>query len=340
MTLECALRARVGDFFLDAGVSAADGDVIALVGPNGAGKSTLLRALAGLTPADGTIAVDDVDVAGLPPERRRVGWVPQAGALFPHLNALDNVAFGVGGRAGRGRAQEWLERLDIGELAPRKPEQLSGGQAQKVALARALARNPRLLLLDEPLTALDVAARADVRRTLRAHLTDFTGVTLLITHDPVDAAAFASRVVALDDGRVVQDATPAQLTRAPRTPWLAQLMGANAFTGHAAGTTLHLAGGGELVLAEPVPEPSPALGVVPAHAVSLHRTRPRSSARNAWPVTVRELAAAGSRVRVQCDGRPPVVAEVTADAVADLGLREDEQVWASVKATEVTLVLL
>jgi molybdopterin-binding protein len=117
-------------------------------------------------------------------------------------------------------------------------------------------------------------------------------------------------------------------------------MGANAFAGQARGNTLELTAGGALVLAEPVGQPSPALGVVPAHAVSLHRTRPRSSARNAWPVTVRELAAAGSRVRVQCDGTPPVVAEVTADAVTDLGLREDEQVWASVKATEVTVVLL
>ncbi|HET7529493.1 MAG TPA: ABC transporter ATP-binding protein [Mycobacteriales bacterium] len=341
MTLAADVRAQVGDFTLAVSLDAADGEVLALVGPNGAGKSTLLRALAGLMPATGPVRVDGRDLSGLPAERRGIGWVPQAGALFPHLSALDNVAFGLGGRRGRAVARTWLSRLGLESLASRKPSQLSGGQAQKVALARALARDPRLLLLDEPLTALDVAARLDVRRTLREHLAGFAGVTVLVTHDAVDAAAFADRVVAVDRGRVVQDDTPGVVTRAPRTAWLAQLMGANAFAGRTAGATLVLEDGGVLALAEPAGDDDlAALGVVPAHGVSLHRSRPRGSARNAWPVVVRELATAGSRVRVHCDGAPPVVAEVTTSAVADLGLREDDEVWASVKATEVTVVLL
>src|SRR3954451_4617739 len=340
MTLDCQVDVRLGDFRLSASLDAGDGEVVALVGPNGTGKSTLLRALAGLTPMTGSVRVDDRELVAVPPEQRNVGWVPQSGALFPHLSAQDNVAYGVGGRAGRPAARQWLDRLGIGDLAGRKPAQLSGGQAQKVALARALARGPRLLLLDEPLTALDVTARVDVRRALRTHLADYDGVTVIVTHDAVDAVTFADRVVALDAGVVVQDATPAEITRAPRTPWLAQLMGANAFPGRASGATVFVDGRGPVTLAEPAEAAGAALGVVPAHAVSLHRERPTGSARNAWPVVVRELIPAGARIRVQCDGRPPVVAEVTTEAVADLRLSEDDQVWASVKATEVTVVLL
>ena len=340
MTLECAVVASAGSFRLSADLSAADGEVLALVGPNGSGKSTLLKALAGLAPMDGTVRIDGRDLAGVPPERRNVGWVPQSGALFPHLSAIDNVAYGIGGRAGRTAAREWLDHLGIGDLASRRPAQLSGGQAQKVALARALARHPRLLLLDEPLTALDVAARLDVRRALRTHLAGYDGVTVLVTHDPVDTVTFADRVIALEAGAVVQADVPAEVTRAPRTAWLAQLMGANAFAGEVSGRSLAVDGGGMLTLAEPVGEPGPALGVVPAHAVSLHRERPRGSARNTWPVVVRDLIPSGARIRVQCEGQPAVVAEITTEAVADLRLREDEQVWASVKATEVTVVLL
>ncbi|HET6817605.1 MAG TPA: ABC transporter ATP-binding protein [Mycobacteriales bacterium] len=340
MTLECTVEVSVGEFRLTSALSAADGEVLALVGPNGSGKSTLLRALAGLVPMTGSVHVDGRDLAAAPPEARNVGWVPQNAALFPHLTALDNVAYGIGGRRGRDAARDWLRRLDVSDLETRKPAQLSGGQAQRVALARALARRPRLLLLDEPLSALDVSARVDVRRALRTHLADYDGVTVIVTHDAVDAVAFADRVVALEAGRVVQDAAPEEVTRAPRTWWLAQLMGANAFAGRATGASLAIDGGGTLALAEPVATAGPALGVVPAHAVTLHRERPRGSARNAWPVVVRELVPAGARVRVQCEGRPNVVAEVTSEAVADLRLGDGEQVWASAKATEVTVVLL
>lgn len=342
--LDADLTVDRGEFRLHATVAAESGDVLAVVGPNGSGKSTLLRALAGLTPATGRLELGGRDVVTAPATDRGVGWVPQDGALFPHLSAVDNVAFGLGGSGraqARREAQRWLDELGIGALTDRRPSQLSGGQAQKVALARALARQPRLLLLDEPLAALDVAARIDVRRSLRRHLGSFDGVSLIVTHDAVDAATLATRVLALDAGRVVQDDPPAVLARAPRSPWLAELMGANAFRGRVSGQTLALDEGGSITLAEAAgADGTDALAVIPAHAVALHLDRPGGSARNAWPVVVRELSATGSRVRVSCDGPPAVVAEVTHEAVVQLGLSEGVAAWAVVKATEVTVVLL
>jgi molybdopterin-binding protein len=341
MTLACDITASRGGFTVHVEMAAADGEVLAIVGPNGAGKSTLLRAVAGLVASSGRIVVDGADVAGRLAQHRAVGWVPQEGALFPHLSALDNVAFGLGGRRGRARAAEWLDHFGMSTFADRRPAQLSGGQAQKVALARALAREPRVLLLDEPLAALDVSARTDVRRALREHLAGFDGVTLIVTHDAVDAATLADRIVALEAGAVVQDEPVGEVTRAPRTAWLAELVGANAFRGRVSGTTVSLEGGGRIVVAERVGEEgASALAVVPLHAVTLHDRRPHGSARNAWPVTVRQLTSVSSRVRVQCDGQPAVVAEVTPGAVAELGLHEGAAAWASVKATEVTVVLL
>ena len=227
------------------------------------------------------------------------------------------------------------------DLSGRRPAQLSGGQAQKVALARALARAPRLLLLDEPLSALDATARSDVRRTLRAHLRDFDGVAVLVTHDAVDAASLAGRLLALDGGQVLQEGPVASVARKPRAPWLAELLGANACHGHSRGGQVVVDGGGRLVAVDvPSADGAEVLAVFAPHAVTVHRDRPTGSARNVWPVTVRQLTDVGGRVWVDADGAPSVVAEVTSAAVADLGLREGQQAWVSVKATEVTVVPL
>jgi molybdate transport system permease protein len=232
-----------------------------------------------------------------------------------------------------------LDALGVADLARRRPRQLSGGQAQKVALARALARRPRVLLLDEPMASLDRAARGDVRRTLRRHLDDYDGVALLVTHDPLDAMALADRVIAVDGGRIVQEAAPAEVASRPRTPWLGRLMGVNAFAGRLSGNRLLLHDGGELSVADSGAGVE-ALGVLPPHAVTLHRDRPTGSARYCWPVTVSELSAQGHRVRVRCSGLPDVVAEVTPEAVAELSLSEGATAWAGAKATEITVVLL
>ncbi|WP_405900428.1 ABC transporter permease [Streptomyces sp. NBC_00727] len=329
-------------------LDAEAGTTIAVVGPNGAGKTTLLRALLGLTPrAHARLRLGDTDVTALPAHRRGVAWVPQDGALFPHLSTLANTAYGLRARGvpraeARRSAQEWLDRLGVGHLASRRPAQVSGGQAQRVALARALAARPRLLLLDEPLAALDQTTRSQVRHTLRRHLEGFGGVCLIVTHDPVEAVALADRVLVLAEGRTLQDAPPAEVTRHPRSPWVARMLGRNAWTGTTTADGLAPAGGGHLVVADPLPAGAPALAVIAPEAVSVHREKPTGSPRNVWPGTVREITSGGSRLRVLVGSEqaPDLVAEITPQAAAELSLADGVAVWTSVKATEVTLVAL
>ncbi|MFD3515526.1 ABC transporter permease [Streptomyces sp. NPDC058657] len=330
-------------------LDAAAGTTIAVVGPNGAGKTTLLRALLGLTSRARAVPLrlGGTDVTGLPPHRRGVAWVPQDGALFPHLSALSNTAYGLRARGvpraqARRSAQEWLDRLEVGALAHRKPAEVSGGQAQRIALARALASRPRLLLLDEPLSALDQTTRARVRHTLRRHLEGFGGVCLIVTHDPVEAVSLADRILVLDGGDVLQDAPPAEVTRHPRSPWVARMLGRNAWPGTASEGGLRLPGGGLLVVADPPAHGTEALAIIAPEAVSVHRERPGGSPRNVWPGTVREVTSSGSRLRLLISSAeaPDLVAEVTPQAAAELGLADGTPVWTSVKATEVTVVAL
>ncbi|MBB0230754.1 molybdate ABC transporter permease subunit [Streptomyces calidiresistens] len=359
------LRARVRGL-VEAELIAEPGTTIAVVGPNGAGKTTLLRALLGISPlARASVRFGDRDVTDEPAHRRRVAWVPQDGALFPHLSALANAAYGprargVGRRRARETARRRLTALGVAHLADRRPAQLSGGQAQRVALARALAGRPDLLLLDEPLAALDQSARAVVRQALRTHLAGFDGVCLIVTHDPVEAVALADRVLVLEDGRAVQDAPPAEVVRHPASPWVARMLGLNAWPGRTTEEGLEAARGVRLVAAEPLPADRPALAVFAPETVALYPPAPgpppHGSPRNTWPATVREVATAGGRVRVtvlpdppgdagtaegRAEGPPPeVVAEITPAAAAELRPVEGGRVVVVVKATEVRVVPL
>ncbi|MEU6056804.1 ABC transporter permease [Streptomyces sp. NPDC047097] len=332
--------------FLRLTLDAEPGTTIAVVGPNGAGKTTLLRALLGLTDrATARLRLGGDEVGGLAPHRRQVAWVPQDGALFPHLTALANTAYGLRAQGtaraeARHAAQGWLDRLGVGHLAHRRPAQLSGGQAQRVALARALAARPRLLLLDEPLAALDQTTRAHVRHTLRRHLDGFGGVCLMVTHDPVEAVSLADRVLVLEDGRPVQYAAPAEVARHPRSAWVARMLGRNAWPGTATAEGLTTPGGAAVVAAEPITPGTDALAIIVPEAVSLHREPPGGSPRNTWPGTVREITAVGSRLRtlITCPNAPDLVAEITPAAAADLALTVGTPVYAAVKATEVVLV--
>jgi molybdate transport system ATP-binding protein len=257
------------------------------------------------------------------------------------MSALENVAFGLRARGvpkaqARARAEGWLERVDLADHAAARPRALSGGQAQRVALARALATEPRVLLLDEPLAALDAGARLHVRAELRRHLASFGGARLIVTHDPVDAMVLADRLVVIERGQVTQTGTAADVTRRPRSRYVAELVGVNLLHGVAAGEhAVRLAGGVELVVADPLPGHDVDVALRP-QAVALHRGQPEGSPRNTWPATVADLEAARDRVRVQLDGSIPLVAEVTPAAVADLDLVPGAAVWASVKAVDLT----
>ena len=229
MSLAAELAVSRGGFDLSLSLAVEPGRTLALLGPNGAGKSTALGALAGIVESSGAISLDGRRIDDLPVEQRRVGYVFQDYLLFPHLSVLENVAFGpraVGVRAAQARiaAGEWLERLGISSLSGRHPAQLSGGQAQRVALGRALAASPELLLLDEPLAALDVEVRADVREELARHLKEWGGLTIVVTHSLEDVAALADDVVVLEKGRATQRGTVREVVKAPATSYISRLV--------------------------------------------------------------------------------------------------------------------
>jgi molybdate transport system ATP-binding protein len=344
--LRADLHLQRGTLSLAVALEVADGEVVALLGPNGAGKTTALRALAGLEPIDdGRIELDgrvlDHPAGGVfvPPHERAIGVVFQDHLLFPRLSALDNVAFGLRARGmakaeARAVAAGWLERVGLAGQADDRPAALSGGQAQRVALARAVAASPRLLLLDEPLAALDASRRVEVRTELRAHLATFPGARLLVTHDPVDAVVLADRLVILEQGRVAQAGTTAEVVARPRSRFVADLVGLNLLHAvRADDHTARLDRGAELTTADPLPADDLAIAVRP-QAVALHRHRPDGSARNSWEATVSGLEGDRDRVRVSLAGPVPLTAEVTPAAVAELALRPGARIWASVKAVD------
>ena len=345
MTLAAAVRVRRGALHLDVDLEVADGEVLAVLGPNGAGKSTLLRVLAGLLVADAArVTVDgevwDGDATHLPAHRRRLGMVFQDHLLFPHLSVADNVAFGLRTRGtprrdARTAALRWLDRVGIAELAARRPGALSGGQAQRAALARALVGDPALLLLDEPLSALDARTRLTVRAELRRHLAEFGGSTELVTHDPVDAMALADRVLVVEDGAVVQTGTPADVGRHPRTDYVARLVGLSLLPGVADGRTVRLDAGGAVAVADEAS--GPVFAAVRPESVALYLSRPDGSPRNVWPARLAGAVPHGSTVRCELEGEVPLVADVTAAAFAELGLAPGSAVWAVVKASEVAV---
>ena len=339
MSLDARLVVRRAGFTLDVALAAAPGEVVALLGPNGAGKTTALRVLAGLVrPAGGHVDLDGVRLDALPPQERRIGVVFQDYLLFPHLSALDNVAFGprcrhVPRRQAREQAREWLGRVGLAEHVRARPRQLSGGQAQRVALARALAADPRLLLLDEPLAALDARTRLDTRARLRGHLAAFTGATVLVTHDPLDALMLADRLVIIEDGRVVQTGDAATITAQPRTDYVARLVGLNLYRGHADGSTVVLPDGFALVAASA--ERGEVFVAFAPSAVALYPSRPDGSPRNTWQATVTAVARHGDALRIELAGPLAAAADVTPAAAVHLDLAPGRVVWATVKATEV-----
>jgi molybdate transport system ATP-binding protein len=344
------LEATVRDRGVELTLSVGDGEVVAVLGANGAGKSTMLAVLAGLLrPDSGRATLDDHELFAIGPSHRPESWVAphargvallaQEPLLFPHLTALDNVAFAPrsGGRsrtASRAVAARWLAEVDASDLADRRPAQLSGGQAQRVAVARALAAEPRLLLLDEPMAALDVAVAPALRQLLRRVLRGRAAV--VVTHDVLDALLLADRVLVMDGGRVVEAGSTAQVLGRPRSAFAARIAGLNmvrgTFEGHGVRhpSGLHVEGLAE----QPIHQGDTAVAVFRPSSVGVYARAPGGSPRNVIDVTIAELEPHGDQVRVRTG---ELSADVTAAAVAELGLAPGTPVVFATKASEVAI---
>ncbi len=338
---------RDDGFVIDVSLVIPPGRTVALLGPNGAGKSTAVAALAGLVPLEagrielnGNALDDPASNVYVPPDGRSIGVVFQDYVLFPHLSVVENVAFGLRSRRVQGRsavaqATAWLSRLGIEDLAHRKPGELSGGQAQRVALARALIVEPELLLLDEPLAALDATTRVQLRRTLADHLRLFTGPRLLITHDPTEAFLLADEVLVIEAGRITQAGSADDIRLRPRTAYVADLAGSNLLTGSAAHGAVQV-GDHELHVADTHIAGS-VLATIHPRAISLHLHQPEGSPRNTWETTIARIEHYGDRVRVQTGDPLRLTAEITPVAVDALHLAVGDAVWLSIKATEIAV---
>jgi molybdate transport system ATP-binding protein len=349
--LDFQVASSRGTFDLAVAFGAPAGATTVIVGESGAGKTSILRLAAGLDQPragritlDGEVYADPASDIAVPAWRRDIGYLTQDYALFPHLTVAQNVAFGLEAAGVRraeigGRVTATLERVRIPKLAARKPAMLSGGQQQRAALARALVLDPRLLLLDEPLAALDLQTRGLVRRELRELLRSLGCVTLYVTHSPLEALLFGDRIVVIEDGRVSQTGSRDELLRHPRSRYVAELMGTNLFTGRLGllrgdGATLRT-GDGEVEIST-AQDPGDVFLTVDPRQITLHPHRPEGSAQNVFAGPILELAPeppAGERVRVVLGTHPPLVAEVTREAVGSLGLVEGMTVHASFKAT-------
>ena len=354
MSLAVDVTVRRGGFEVAAAFEAGAGETVALLGPNGSGKTTLVSAIAGLVPPErGVVRLDGQVLDGpdrdhVAPDRRPIGVVFQELLLFPHLSAEENVAFPLRARGAPrnealARARAVLERFGLVARAAARPRDLSGGEAQRVALARALVAEPALLLLDEPLSALDVSARARARELIREELGRFPGVRVLVTHDPVEASILADRLVLVEEGRVTQIGTPEEIRTAPRSRYAAELVGMNAFhgvlDGEADGIGRLSVDDGEVVV--PWPERfggGPVIGLLKPADVTLSLERPAGSARNVFQGRVTSIAVEADRARVRLASAPALIADVTLGSVQRLGLREGALVWASFKAVEVEVL--
>ena len=345
MTLHGHIGVTLGSFSVDIDLSVGNGETVVVIGPNGAGKSTLLRAVAGLVALDhGRLVCDDVvwddPVSGafVGPEDRRVGMVFQSHALIPHLDARANVAFGLRARGvpravAMSTADDWLSRMGVAELASLLPRQLSGGQSQRVAMARALAVDPTMLLLDEPMSALDVPSRSAMRELL---VEPAGTARIIVTHDPIDALTLADRVVVVESGTVVQAGRPSELIEAPRSTYVAEILGVNPLRGALDGNRLDVGGMTLTVGAHTAPD-GEVIAIVRPRSISLHRQRPEGSPRNVWLTRIGGIDRGPDRVRVRLVEPLAVTVEVTPAGLDDLGLGIGDEVWASVKASEISV---
>ena len=327
----------------DIQLTIGSGELIALLGPSGCGKTTLLRTIAGLeTPDSGQILLNGELATHRSASERGIGFVFQHYALFRHMTIFENVAFGLrilprrerpSSAAIRARVMELLSLVQMDRLASRYPEQLSGGQRQRVALCRALAVKPRVLLLDEPFSALDAKVRKDLRNWLRLIHHDLRVTTVLVTHDQEEALEVADRVVILNAGRLEQCGTPQQIYDHPASPFVFNFLGnVNLFHGRLLADLAPTASGNHTSSA-------PSVGFVRPHELDITRTPPESGL--ALKATITRLNAAGSVVRIDLrvpDAARPVTVELTHSRLRELGLAEGDVVFVEPKQIRVFAV--
>jgi molybdate transport system ATP-binding protein len=350
--LICQCRKRLSKVFeveADLRIPLLQSPVTVLFGPSGSGKTTLLRMLAGLERPDaGSIVFrerpwfDSARAIHLPPQQRRAGFLFQDYALFPHLTVAENIAYA----ASRDTARKLLDTLGLAELAASKPRAISGGQQQRVALARALAAEPALLLLDEPLSALDAPTRSRTRYELRRMLLAGGVPSIVVTHDRMEAVALGDWMAVMVDGRIRQTGPVQEVFRRPADLQVAESVGVeNVLAAEIAGResgllVLQVNGqvGGARIQCVDSGESGPVFACIRAEDVAITRqTDQVSSARNRLAGRVRVVIPEGALARVELDCGFPLVALVTAQSVAELALREGENVSAVVKATSVHL---
>jgi molybdate transport system ATP-binding protein len=318
--------------------------VTVLFGPSGAGKTTLLRLIAGLDrPDSGSISFRGREWFGavcLPPQERRAGFLFQDDALFPHLTVAQNIAFGARSRQKAGKV---MEAFGLGEFSRRLPRAISGGQRQRVALARALAADPALLLLDEPLSALDANARARTRQELRRTLLASAVPALVVTHDRVEAIALGDWIAVMVDGAIRQTGPVHEVFRKPADPKVAESLGVEnildaSIAGRESGL-LSLAVGTAQLQCVDSGESGPVAACIRAEDVAVTRgPHPASSVRNRLMGVVRSVSLEGPLARVEIDCGFPLVAVITAQSAGDLALEPGQSVCAVVKATAVHVV--
>jgi molybdate transport system ATP-binding protein len=322
-----------------------------LFGPSGSGKTTLLRMIAGLDRPDrgriefgGEVWFDRVAGRDVATRNRRLGYVTQEPALFPHLSVHDNVAFGVPPEGRATRVAEMLELVGVGELAKRLPHELSGGQKQRVSLARAVAGRPRILLLDEPLSALDAAARDALRRDLGRFLRSVSLPAVLVTHDRSEALALGDDVALIGEGRVLQHGPIADVFSRPASVEAARVVGVEAvvparITGRTADGLVTLdAFGVSLTALDPGEGITLVFACIRADEVILEPGLAPTSARNRLPASVRAIHHEGALVRIDLDCGFAFSASITRAAERELNLREGSSVSAVIKAPAIHLV--
>lgn len=334
MSLSIDARLTRNGFSLEVAFEVGTGERLAVVGPNGAGKTTLLRLLAGLEPSGSGLVLGGGETwqsAGtfMAPELRSVGVVFQDALLFPHLSVRENIGFGAQSKS---EVDHWLDLMELSHLAGRRADEVSGGEATRTAVARALARRPQLLLLDEPFSEVDATAAPEMRRLLDRAAEESGATVVVVTHSIVDAASLAGQVLVLEEGRMIQRGTVLELSREPRSKFVADLVGTNLYEGEASRDWIDIEGGRLYSVGGVV---GSVLVSIHPRAVALYRSRPDGSPRNVWQGTIEEIVNLPDRARIRLEGGIPIVAEVTHAAAAEMTVGAG--VWVAVKASELTV---